>query len=165
MSLDVFSPGLAPLVGQDFIYISQFADWVKPMIYRFGKGPSSLRSEIPALIRELTNYLGLNQSEVMAWTGEHIEGLGGVSLEEIEKVAPLNLLRAETKKSVEIFKKTPVYLGLETVSIPGVMNISPKNVEEILVNGTEAGVQGYVLSWDLLHTPIENVLPLKNFIV
>ncbi len=161
MSLDVFSPGLAPLVGQDFELMGQIAAWVKPMIYRFGNGPSSLRSEIPALVRELGSYLGAENHEVMDWVNKHIEGLDSVSLEEIEKVAPLSLLGAETQKAVRLLSGTQVYLGLETVSIPKMMTITPRNVEEILEIGEAAGVQGYVLSWDLLHTPLENVLPLK----
>lgn len=162
MSLDVFSPGLAPLVGQDFVFMGQNAAWVKPMIYRFGNGPSSLRSEIPALVRELGGYLGLNTEDVMAWVSEHVDGLQGITLPEIEKVAPISLLLAETQSVVKLFPETPVYLGLETVSIPGVMTVTPRNVEEILENGEAAGVQGYVLSWDLLHTPLENVLPLRS---
>jgi len=162
MSLDVFSPGLAPLVGQDFSYMGKVAAWVKPMIYRFGNGPSSLRSEIPALIRELGGYLGFDPNMVMSWIRNNIPELSGITIEEIEKVAPLSLLRAETQKAVSLLPETPIYLGLETVSIPGVMSINPRNVEEILEIGEATGVQGYVLSWDLLHTPLENVLPLRG---
>ena len=162
IAMDVFSPGLAALVGQDSAFMAGHAEWVKPMIYRFGNGPSSLRSEIPALIRELGAYLGVGRDAVMDWVGSHVNGLRGVPLKEIERVAPLSLLRAETRKAVELFPHTPVYLGLETVFIPGVMEIRPEHVEEILEIGTDAGVQGYVLSWDLLHTPIENIVPIKK---
>ena len=53
---------------------------------------------------------------------------------------------------------------MKTVSIPGVMEIKPEQVKEILDIGMQAGVNGYVLSWDLLHTPVENVLPIKGLI-
>lgn len=161
MSVDVFSPSLAPFVGQDFAFMGKHAAWIKPMIYRFGNGPSSLRSEIPALINELETYLDLEKNEVMDWVGSHIDGLQGVPLKQIKRVAPLGLIRAEIRKAVRLFPDTPVYLGLETVSIPGVMEIRPKHIQEILEIGLNEGVQGYVLSWDLLHTPIENVLPIK----
>jgi len=94
----------------------------------------------------------------------NIDGPQGVFLDDIENIAPLSLLRKETKNAVEIFKKAPVYLGLETVSIPGVMRVTPENIEEILIIGEETGVDGYVLSWDLLHTPLVNVLPLKSLL-
>jgi hypothetical protein len=161
LSLDVFSPGLTALVGQDLTFLGQTADWVKPMIYRFGNGPSSLRSEIPAMINSFGKFLGLEKAEVMKWVWENVDGLRGIPLEEIDKVAPLSLLKAEAHKAVQLLPETAVYLGLETVSIPGVMTITPQNVAEILEIGDKAGVDGYVLSWDLLHTPIENILPLK----
>ena len=56
-----------------------YAKWVKPMIYRFGNGPSSLRSEIPALINELGAYLALDENEVMNWVGSQIEDLRSMS--------------------------------------------------------------------------------------
>jgi hypothetical protein len=74
----------------------------------------------------------------------------------------LSLIRAETVRAVRLFAGTPLYLGLESVSIPGRMEVRPRHVEEILEIGTQAGVQGFVLSWDLLHTPIDNVGPLKT---
>lgn len=161
MSLDVFSPGLAPLVGQDFRFMAHHAAWVKPMIYRFGNGPSSLRSEVPALIHELSHYLNLQEDDVMKWCVSHVHGLNGVSLPQIEKVAPITLLKEETRQAVKLLSDTSVYLGLETVSIPGKMEVTPQHVEEIIQMGTDCGVDGYVLSWDLLHTPLENVLPLR----
>ncbi len=162
ISLDVFSPLLAPLVGQDFSRLAPHVDWVKPMIYRFGAGPSSLRTEIPSLIRELGGYLGYDESMAMSWAAARVEGLEGVTLEQVEKVAPLSLIRAETGSALHLFTGTPLYLGVESVSIPGGMEVRPRDVEEILAIGAEAGVQGFMLSWDLLHTPIDNVRPLKS---
>jgi hypothetical protein len=161
---DVYSPSLAPLVGQDFVFMGDYAKWVKPMIYRFGNGPSSLRSEIPALINELGAYLVLEENEVLDWVGSQIEELRNLSLKQLEKSVPLNFMQTEIRKAVNLFSETPVYLGLETVSIPGVMEIKPQHVKEILDIEIDAGVNGYVLSWDLLHTRIENVLPIKGLI-
>jgi hypothetical protein len=162
VSLDVFSPLLAPLVGQDFPFMARHADWVKPMIYRFGNGPSSLRTEIPATIRELGGHLRRDERSAMSWACSRVEGLEGSTLGQIEHAAPLGLIQAESRAAVRLFAETPVYLGVESVSIPGGMQVSPAHVEEILDIGVRAGVGGFVLSWDLLHTPIENVMPLKS---
>lgn len=164
LSLDVFSPSLTTLVGQDLPTLGSYVDWVKPMIYRFGDGPSSLRSEFPAIVRELAAYLGFEVEQIIVWAGSHIDGLRGASLDQIGKVAPLELLLAESNKAMHLLKNTQVYLGLETVNIQGKMEITPQNVDEILENGSQAGVDGYVLSWDLMHTPLENVLPLKSLL-
>jgi hypothetical protein len=50
VSLDLFSPCLAPLVGQDYRRLKRHCDWAKPMTYRLAQGPAGLRLEIPALI-------------------------------------------------------------------------------------------------------------------
>ena len=137
------------------------ADWVKPMIYRFGTGPSSLRTEIPSLIRELGGYLGYDTTTAMNWAATRVQGLEGYTIEQIEKTAPLGLIRAETISALRLFAGTPLYLGVESVSIPGRMEVLPRDVEEVLEVGARAGVHGFVLSWDLLHTPIDNVRALK----
>lgn len=160
-ALDVFSPSLAPLVGQDFRFMSALADWVKPMIYRFGHGPSSLRSEIPGLIYGLQDYLGLDLEEIMQFMRVYVKGLENVSIEEIKKTAPLRLIQAETDLAVNQLDGTQVYLGLETVFIANKMEIKPEDIREILNIGENSGVDGYVLSWDLLHTPIDNVIPIR----
>jgi hypothetical protein len=162
VSLDVFSPALTPLVGQDLPALAPLADWVKPMIYRFGRGPSSLRTEIPSLVRELGSYLGYGEAAAMTWAAAHAGGLEDQTVAQVEEIAPLSLIRAETNQALALCSGTPVYLGLETVSIKGLMEVTPQNVEAILEIGSEAGVQGYVLSWDVLHTPIENVRPLRS---
>lgn len=164
VSLDVFTPMLAPLVGQDCAELAPGADWIKPMIYRFGKGPANLRSELPTLLRDLARHLGRDEAAAMAWAAAEVDGISGCTLAEIERAAPLALVRAEMKRALTLYSGTPLYLGLESVSIPGLMQVTPQNIEEMLEVGSDTGVQGYVLSWDLLHTPIENVMPLKNLI-
>ena len=47
MSLDLFSPCLASLVGQDYGRLKRHCDWAKPMTYRLAQGPAGLRLEIP----------------------------------------------------------------------------------------------------------------------
>ena len=98
----------------------------------------------------------------MDWAAKEVEGLEGQTVEQVEAIAPLSLVRAETGRARSLLGATPLYLGLESVSIPGLMEVTPGNVEEIVEIGAEAGVQGFVLSWDLLHTPIENVRPFPR---
>jgi len=164
LSMDVFSPSLTLLVGQDLSRLKDYADWVKPMIYRFGHGPSSLRSEIPALIKDVCDFFHLDQQRFLQWMYLHVDGLDSAKLEEIEKVAPLKFLLSESISIKKILKKTPVYLGLESVYIPGKLDIFPEHVEEIIENGKISGVDGFVLSWDLLHTPLRNLIPLKSLL-
>src|SRR6202022_2004534 len=50
VGLDLFSPGLASLVGQDYRALARHCVWAKPMTYRVAQGPAGLRLEIPALV-------------------------------------------------------------------------------------------------------------------
>ncbi len=66
LALDVFSPGLAPLVGQDYVALKPYAEWVKPMIYRFAKGPVGLCLELPQLAKDMAQFLGCGRDDVWA---------------------------------------------------------------------------------------------------
>jgi hypothetical protein len=120
-----------------------------------------LRSEIPALVEGLSAYLGLEPAQVTQFLATQINGMQNIPIEEIAKIAPLSLIQAETDLAVKQLAGTQVYLGLETVFIPQKMEIKPQDIEEILKIGAKSNVNGYVLSWDLLHTPINNLMPLK----
>ena len=67
LALDLFSPSLAMLVGQDYPRLAKYAAWAKPMIYRFAMGPAGLRLEIPALARDLECLLNCHPDTAMDW--------------------------------------------------------------------------------------------------
>jgi hypothetical protein len=158
VGLDLFSPGLAPLVGQDFPALTQFADWAKPMTYRITRAPAGLRLEIPALVRLLATRTGQKSAAALAWVQPHVSGLHGVSLTVLEESGlPLPALEHELRQAVALLSPAPVYMGLETVAFPEVCEATPGTVLEALGAGRRAGVAGYVLSWDLLDTPLENI--------
>jgi hypothetical protein len=46
VSLDLFSPCLARLVGQDYGLLKRYCDWAKQMTYRLAQGPAGLRLEV-----------------------------------------------------------------------------------------------------------------------
>ena len=71
VSLDLFSPCLAPLVGQDYRRLKQHCDWAKPMTYRLAQGPAGLRLEIPALIEGVANRFGLEEARILEWSARH----------------------------------------------------------------------------------------------
>ena len=165
LAVDVFSPSLAPLVGQDYPTIARYAGWAKPMIYRFAKGPAGLRLELPQLARELAQFLGCSPIEVLEWARRRVPGLVGADFERIDREGvPLSLIADEARLAVTLMSPLPIYLGLETVSMAGIIDITPENVEEIISLGRDAGVAGVVLSWDLLHTPVENLRPLGRVV-
>jgi hypothetical protein len=164
LSLDLFSPGLAYLVGQDTFALAGLAAWVKPMVYRYANGPAGLRLEIPQLVRGLADFLGIRTDDAERWMQSHIPEMAGYRLEDIERDgAPPDLIRSETDKAVEQARTKPVYLGVEAVSIPAFhIDITPGHVREMISLARRAGVRGVVLSWDLLHMPAENLLAARE---
>jgi hypothetical protein len=161
LALDLFTPGLAPAVGQDYSALAPYGEWVKPMIYRFAKGPAGLRLELPALADDLSRFLGFDPGRAWAWTQQHIPGLAGTDFERIaNEGVPLRLIAEEARQAVALATPRPIYLGLETVSMPGIIHIIPSHVKEIIDLAQAVGVAGLALSWDLIHTPLENLKPL-----
>ena len=61
VSLDLFSPGLASVVGQDYRALSRYSVWAKPMTYRVAMGPAGLRLEIPALVEGVAAMFDLSE--------------------------------------------------------------------------------------------------------
>ena len=71
VSLDLFLPCLAGLVGQDYARLKRHCDWAKPMTYRLAQGPAGLRLEIPALIEGVASCFGLYEERIVEWSARH----------------------------------------------------------------------------------------------
>ncbi|MCC8190189.1 MAG: hypothetical protein LIP77_06055 [Planctomycetes bacterium] len=56
MGVDLLSPALAFLGGQDYAALGNLADWVKPRVYFHTYGPSSIPLEIYCLARGIKNW-------------------------------------------------------------------------------------------------------------
>jgi hypothetical protein len=163
MALDTFSPSIAPLVAQDYQSLGAYAAWVKPMSYRFTKAPASLRLEVPALASGVANLLSLDLGEVIRWAVESVPGVDGIDFEYYEAAgAPQALFASETTLAVESLAPVPVYLGIETVYWPGLTEPTADDVFEMMRTGRKAGVRGVCLSWDILHSPLDNIAALKR---
>jgi hypothetical protein len=56
----------------------------------------------------------------------------------------------------------PVYFGLELVRQPGVIDIDPVHVVEMVKAGRAANAAGLVISWDLMHAPADCIQALAK---
>jgi hypothetical protein len=158
LGLDLFSPVLAFAVGQDYRSLARYAKWIKPMVYRFATGPAGLRYELPRLGRDMARLISSDTDQVLEFARARIPGWGEKDFNQVEREGiPLSLAEAELRQAVQLAGSTPIYMGLETVSMPGVINITPAHVRNTLEVGLAAGVHGAVLSWDVMHTPLENL--------
>ncbi len=158
VSLDLFSPGLAPLVGQDYPALSRYAVWAKPMTYRVAMGPAGLRLEIPALVQGVEAMFDLSKSSISDWATVHVPGFKTDTLRVTREAAvPLSIITSEIAEAVRLMHPVPVYFGLELISHPGVVEITPALVNDMVRAGRKARAAGTIISWDLMHAPVNGL--------
>jgi hypothetical protein len=162
VSLDLFSPCLAPLVGQDYRRLKQHCDWVKPMTYRLAQGPAGLRLEIPALIRGVARDFGLDEARILDWCARHAAFDRDMFHETQKSAVPLSFIQAEIDAAVRTLSPVPVYFGLELVRQRGVIDVDTAHVVGMVKAGRAANAAGLVISWDLMHAPIDCVQALAE---
>ena len=161
VALDLFSPCLAHLVGQDYRRLSLHCDWAKPMTYRVARGPAGLRLEIPALIEGVARKFGVDDARISDWAARHVSGFDSNTLDQTRKSAvPMAVMSEELDEAVRAMHPTPVYFGLELVSQPGVIDIRPAQVLEMARAGRAANAAGLMISWDLMHARMDGVRAL-----
>jgi hypothetical protein len=163
LALDMFSPAFAALVGQDYSVLAALADWVKPMTYRRAFGPAGFRLEAQSLFNGIERIYHVPEEEIFQWAEHNYPDFTAEGYRRmLESLVPLEWMRAEIYHAVEYSGPTPVYMGLETVHFPGVIQITPDQVREMLTTGIACGVHGAVISWDVLNTPLENIRAIRN---
>ena len=162
VSLDLFSPCVAPLVGQDYRRLKANCDWIKPMTYRLAEGPAGLRLEIPALIEGIVRRFGVDEARVLEWSARQ----AGFDLDMLrqtrQSAVPLPFIQREIEAAVRAAAPIPVYFGLELVSQPGVIDVKPADVLDMVSAGRAANAAGLVISWDLMHAPMDGLRTLAE---
>ena len=161
VSLDLFSPCLAQMVGQDYRRLSQHCVWAKPMTYRVARGPAGLRLEIPALVEGVVQMFKVDERRIVDWARRRMKAFDGATLTRTrESAVPMAIMRAELETAVRAMHPSPVYFGLELVSQPGVIDIKPAQVREMARAGRAANAAGLIISWDLMHAPADGLRTL-----
>jgi hypothetical protein len=163
VSLDLFSPCLAQFVGQDYRRLAQYCAWAKPMTYRIAKGPAGLRLEIPALFDGVSRRFGVSEDRLLDWAVRHVTGFDGATLAQTRASAvPMSVMNAELLEAVRAMQPVPVYFGLELIHQPGVIEVEPAQVLEMVQAGRAANAAGLIISWDLMHAPMSGVQALAG---
>jgi hypothetical protein len=132
------------------------------MTYRFALGPAGLRLEIPALVEGVARQFGLSEAQILAWSSRHVGFDANMLQQTRESGVPLPFIGDEIDTGVLTMAPVPVYFGLELVSQPGVIDVKPAHVIEMATAGRVANAAGLVISWDLMHAPIDGVHALAE---
>jgi hypothetical protein len=162
VSLDLFSPSLALLVGQDYHRLKGCCDWVKPMTYRLARGPAGLRLEIPALIEGVAQSFRLDEARIVEWSARRAGFDQQMLRQTRDEAVPFPFMQAEIEAAVHAMSPVPVYFGLELVSQPGVIDVKAADVIGMIQAGRAANADGLIISWDLLHAPMDGLRALAE---
>ncbi len=132
VGLDLFAPVVGRFVGQDYRLLTQYADFVKPMLYRRTLAPAGMVYELELARRSAPGAAGWDidagspeflASQVRAMSGSGCEVFPGVEINYDSELVPTD--PAYIRESMEVFRK--------------------------------AGAAGAVLSWNIMTAPEENL--------
>lgn len=165
--LDLFTPGLAPLVGQDYAALSSRCDWIKSMSYCYAYGPAGIPLELECLDR------GLAAAAPRLSPGERRRlCLGTVGLRPANPAEsgpydlPASLAASEAARGQALAGSTPVVVGLELVNHPGfgtrISADQARGYAAALDAAFPAGRPGVAASWNLPYIPPENLAPFSS---
>jgi len=147
IGMDTFAPFMAYFVGQDLNRISELADFIKPMMYRMTQAPAGLPFEYNSFLVETTK--------------EPIEDVRQ-AFNRILKIEAddTNLFDIDfVKRELEFMNhlKKPIYCGVEVNKIEEAASADPEYIKETIEALSQIDVKGYVLSWNILSAPKENL--------
>lgn len=144
IALDIFSPSLAWMVGQDLPSLAPQAEWMKAMVYSTVHAPAGLPFELGGILRWLSEGGDTDAAGLLS-------DLVGYPIVARVRRLPAEAVRVElTKLDRAVGERAAA--GIEAVVLPGVVTMTlPMLLERLRV---AAGMQqAIVLSWDLARTP------------
>jgi len=145
IGLDVFAPFVSHFVGQDIPALSAIADFVKPMMYRTTHAPAGLPFEMDALLQETTTTDAQKNAfyKILGFDPEKQPFDIDFAVKELDDLVRLS--------------KAPVYPGLEINRAQKIAEVYPDYIEETIKAYALSGVKGFVMSWNLMNAPQENI--------
>lgn len=156
VGLDLFTPAIAPLVGQDYRLLAPLGDWVKPMSYCRAKGPAGMPLELACFVRGMTAWgRGLDEKTVMAFAGRSFgaPGLPG-DADSLEAHGLDEAVAGREFRAAAAMAGDSTYPGFECVRHPDFdLDMSMDGVARYLRALRDA--PGLVLAWNLLYAPEE----------
>lgn len=161
VGMDTFSPFTAYFAGQDVVRLLKLADFIKPMMYRITNAPAGLPFEADCLIRESTKGRDAGYAGGLAEDEkEHIKKVRTGFYQKIRCREPekesFDLQFVVTELKSLTGHGIPVYAGVE-FNKNEAASADPAYMKENLDGLWDTGIEGFVMSWDLLTAPEENI--------
>ncbi|WP_097014429.1 hypothetical protein [Anaerocolumna aminovalerica] len=147
VGMDTFAPFIAYFAGQDLEKLNKLADFIKPMMYRITNAPAGLPFETDKIIAETCTGNDLEARKRL------YEILG--CKENRNGSFDIEFVKRELDYMAELGVKT--YCGIEINRIDNIAPVDPEYVKENLMELENSKIEGFVLSWNLLSAPQENI--------
>ncbi len=144
IGLDLFSPFLAPFVGQDYYALAREADLVKPMLYSLTDTPAGMRYEWKAVLkilrseREATNLARERFLYEFYGTQNDFRGLFEKELQTIKEI------------SGEFQEKGRFVPGIEIHTAEGKPLLEQKRILENVQTLEFCGFRDRIACWDIM---------------
>jgi len=184
IGFDVFAPFLSPFTGQDLKKLSGLCDFIKPMMYRMTNAPAGLPFETDALLQFTcsadplvyqyfykllgikTELLPLEKDIPLTDGVLPVTGAHDIKLKSnVIKNIPFDLdFSVRELQDLTLDSFCPVYAGIEINRIKDIAETDPPYIEETIRAFSKTGVRGFVLSWNLLDMPEENIAKAAELI-
>lgn len=158
IGMDVFAPFMAPFVGQDLQQLSAMADFMKPMMYRITNAPAGLPFEYRSFLQAAGQ--GDSGQGDFAKIQSDFNYLLGIDRSAADLPFDLAFVKRELTDLSRLGGK--VSCGIEVNCIAGQAEADPDYIRETMMALADIDLEGYVLSWDILSAPQNNLSAVKQ---
>jgi hypothetical protein len=160
IGLDLFTPTLSHIVGQDYKNLQMHSDWIKMMTYCYANGPAGIPLEASCFIKGLLelNETGLSEKEAVGFCSQlfrtdfpdNTEKIlsDGVSTEYLRE----ELFRA---KKLLYHNKNEIIPGIELVNHPFFTPPVTKKKCKSYLDVLDSMNSEIIISWNILYIPDE----------
>lgn len=137
VGLDLYAPLMSQFVGQDYAYLAEHCDFIKPMLYRCTYAPAGISYEYDLLRQSIPQAKGYPDFN---WDADFLRG-------QLDAIADLPCAK---------------YPGIEIVYNEKIAPTDKEYIEESLRIVFEYGYEGAVVSWDIMVVPDDHIRCLEE---
>gem|GEM_PF-701613 len=157
VGLDLYSPSLALLVGQDYQRLAPHADWIKPMSYFRAPGPAGFPVENAFLAEGLGNYFDRSDAPAdnagPARAASAAAALTGFDAPAVEKTGERIVAEVTLAEQRVHGCAAAVFPGVELVHLPEAGITTDAATAETILLPVRAHSEHLSVSWNLLSIP------------
>jgi len=166
VGLDLLSPSLSPMTGQDYPRLSRHSDWIKVMSYCYANGPAGIPLEAGSLLRGLKALNpALSDAEAAAITGSFFQtSITGTPEKLLRNGVPAEYLKQEVNRAAVGMpdRQDQLIPGIEVVNHPFFTPPVKKNQLTAYLDVLDSMDCETVICWNILYIPEEYQMMIKQ---